>query len=191
MKHHHFLLPWIVAGATLLVGCAVPASGARTPTPTATLDATTQAYLAMLRTYFVPWARDWIAERYPPFDCGYWFISLPATQQTQQLPACRPPLVTEIAAGKTLIAQLALARPPARGQAVHAALEQGMQAVKAYDAQRLHAIDAHRVSQYVSVIRYGGPEVGVLFCTPISAINVVLVSRREAPLPQPSEVCPD
>jgi hypothetical protein len=186
MKHHRFLLLLLGAGATLLVGCAGAAPSARAPTPTATLDATTQVYLTVLRTYYVPWVQDLLDLR--DETCNYRFLQLTAAQQTQKLPMCRPGVVTEIAAGTTVIAQLAMAQPPARWQTAHAELKQAMQAAEAFDVQRLQAIDAHSVSRYVSLVS-GIPDVGQRFCNPISVFNAELVSRHADLLPEFPETC--
>jgi hypothetical protein len=172
----------------VLAGSLFTYLGSRTSTPTSkptpTVDPT-QGYLSMLQTYYVPWARDFIDER---TLCGISFASRPTAAQIQQLPTCRPPLAAEIAAGKTLIAQLATAQPPARWQAQHAALRQAMQAMDAFDTQRLQAIDAHSVSQYLSVLN-GATSVTTAFCSPIMALNVDLTARNVASLPQPAPIC--
>src|SRR5262249_61578358 len=96
---------------------------------------------------------------------------LPAGQQTQQLPQCRPILVAEIAAGKALIAQLATAQQPTRWQAAHDELQHAMQGVDAWDGQRLQAIDAGNVSRFVD-LSLDAPQVLAPFCSPIHSFNV-------------------
>src|SRR5262249_39985119 len=147
----------------------------------------TQAYLTLLQTYYVPWVQDWGQER---GQCALGFLGLAPADQIQQLPACRPLLTPELAAGKTLLAQLATAQPPTRWQAQPAALTQALQAADGYDTQRLHAIDAQSVSQYLTLANRA-PEVALRFCQPISAFNVVLVARHTVLLPQPAPTCAD
>jgi hypothetical protein len=135
----------------------------------------------------VPWAQDVARERR---CCGPDFDQLTPAQKTQQLPLCRLELVPEIAAGKTLIAQLATAQPPARWQAEHGEFKQAMQAFDAHDAQRFQAATVKSVSQYeTEALR--GPEAAVLFCHPISMFNVFLASRSEVLLtfPFPPAAC--
>src|SRR5262249_43805872 len=164
--------PWTGGLAALLGGRAAPPSGAAATTaplatPTAAVDAATQAYLTLLHSYYDPWVQDHITQR---TQCGPRFNGLPATTQQQQLPDCRPILVAELAAGKTLIAQLATAHPPARWQAAHDDLKHAMQGVDAWDGQRLQAIDAGDVSRFVNLTD-GVPQVLAPFCGPIRTIN--------------------
>src|SRR5262249_4154532 len=103
VKRSHWVAPLAVAALILLAGGADPASGAMATsapaaTPTATIDRPTQAYLTLLQTYYLPWV---LAHHQQRDTCGPDFNALPATERAQQLPACRPILVTEIAAGKT------------------------------------------------------------------------------------------
>jgi hypothetical protein len=188
------MLTAVGALAAVLVVALVAASlfahvGSRPPgpaaKPTPTLDPTTQAYLTVLQTYYVPWAQDHLQEGLQS-KCGLAFTSLPPAQQTQQLPTCRPLLVPEIAAGKTLLAHLATAQPPTRWHAAHAALDQAMQAADAWNAQRLQAIDAQNVSQYVSVVNQLPL---TMFCDPLSTFNAFLASRNAALLPAPIPDC--
>lgn len=180
-------LGWLpfVAAILLLIGCSTPPSSARAPTPTVTVDPTTEAYVGMLQTYYVPWVKGYVANR----QCSYNFTRLPLDQQTvQQVEACRPMVVTEIAAGKTLIRQLGQAQPPAQWQASHTALQQAMQGADAYDTQRLQAIDAHSVSQFVSVVT-NAPTVFGAFCSPISTLDVWFAARGATLLAQPALNC--
>jgi hypothetical protein len=155
----------------LLTACA-GGSGPSTPStsqaPTATISPDTQAYLSLLQTYYMPWERDHFQQQ---SQCGPGFDQAPPVAQALRLPDCRPVLVSELAAGKTLISQLTTAHPPASWQTAHAALRQAMQVVDTYDTQRLHAIEASNVSQFVALSN-GAPQVLALFCGPIHLINV-------------------
>lgn len=172
MKRAHWVAPLVVGVLLLLTGCATPASDATATTapaatPTATVDVPSQAYLTLLHTYYLPWV---LAHHQQRDTCGPDFNALPASDKAKQLPACRPLLVTEIAAGMTLIAQLASAQPPARWQTAHEGLKQAMQGAAAWDGQRLAAIDAHDVPHFVA-LSYGAPQVLTVFCEPIRTIN--------------------
>jgi hypothetical protein len=131
-------------------------------------------YVSLLHTYYAPWGLDIVGER---IQCGPDFVQLSPAQRPQQMQACRPLLIAEIDAGKTLIAQLATAQPPARWQTEHAELKQAMQAADTWDAQRLQAINAKNVNQYVLVVQQG-ESVGVMFCDPIDKFNAFLFSRK-------------
>lgn len=165
----HVVKGWLLITAAFLVGCGIAQSTvtATATTPTATVDSTTAAYLSMLQTFYVPWSRDHTQQRN---QCGFGFNAHTPEQQARLLPDCRPVLDTEITAGKTLVAQLATAQPPTRWQAAHDALKHALQAIDTYDAQRLQAIDAHNVTQFVN-LSGSAPQVMVLFCTPIHTIN--------------------
>jgi hypothetical protein len=184
MRLRHLSSLLIGAAILLLIGCSTSPSSARAPTPTARVDPTTQTYVKVLETYYVPWVTGYVENR----QCSYNFIRIPADQQTAQMQACRPIVATEITAGKTLISQLATAQPPAQWQDAHAALRQAMQAADAYDAQRLQMIDAQNLSQFVSVVTTA-PTVFDAFCSPVSTFNVWFGSRGATLLPQPALNC--
>jgi hypothetical protein len=192
-RHLHPRLKALEALAAVLVLVALAASlfayfGSRThgpaAKPTPTVD-TTQAYLSLLRTYYAPWALDHLSE---PKACNINFAQLPTAQQAQQLQSCRPLLIPELAAGQTLIGQLATAHPPTRWQAAHSALQQVMQAAYTYDSQRALAIDAQSVSQYLNVIQRAEGFM-LQFCNPIGTFDVYLVSHNMPLLPEPIPTC--
>jgi putative zinc finger protein len=150
----------------------------RTPTPTATQDPISQAYVDMLRTYYVP-----LAEAYQPaFDCyenligplgGNVGILTPSVVEhapSSVLDACRAPVQAELAAAQALSAHLASATPPARWQAQHAALQQSTQAIIRVASTELQGITTHDLAQYLSP---GNTlDEAALFCLPIGQINV-------------------
>jgi hypothetical protein len=172
---------------TILTASLFAYFGGRHPAATAQppIDYTTRAYLGLLDSYYVPWVLDYLQERRL---CGLPFDNLPPARQTQRLPTCPPLLRPEVAAGETLIAQLATAHPPTNWQAAHHALQQAMQAMDAFDAQRLHAIALQNVTQYASVV-VRTPE--RQFCAPVDTFNTFLRSHGAVILPQPSYVCVD
>ena len=155
-----------MALAILLVGCG-SASAAPTPTrtvtPTATIEPAAQAYLSLLRTYYVPMATANFASR----DC---FLSVRATSTAQQLATCKTPVAAELAAGQTLVIQLGNVTPPARWQAQHTALRQAMPGVVALTTTQLKAIEANDVSGYLNT-NHQAHDALLLFCDPITQIN--------------------
>ncbi|HEV2239266.1 MAG TPA: hypothetical protein VGR57_21600 [Ktedonobacterales bacterium] len=153
------------------------AGPAHMPTPTPTLDPQSQAYVTMLRTYYVP-----LADAYQPaFDCyenliaplgGNVPIMTPSVVEhapSSVLDACRAPVQAELAAAQALNAHLASAAPPSRWQSQHAALRQSTQAIISFASKELQGITTHSVALYLSP--GNGIEEAVLFCTPIQQIN--------------------
>jgi hypothetical protein len=63
-----------------------------------------------------------------------------------------------------------------------------LQEADAYDTQRLQAIDAQSVSQFVNVVM-NVPTVYDAFCGPVSTFSVWFATCGAMPLPQPALNC--
>jgi hypothetical protein len=135
------------------------------PTPTATpaLDPQSQAYVTLLRTYYLPFADADDAS----VNCWGAVKAAAQANQEQLLATCRSPEAAELALGQTLHTQLAAAAPPARWQAAHATLQQAVDGLLALATQSLAAIDAQDVSRYLDVFT----SIENQFCAPIAQLN--------------------
>lgn len=162
-----------LALAVLLVSCG-SAAAATTPTttptravtPTATIEPAAQAYLSLLRTYYVPMATA-------NADSRACYLSVRAAitaQQSSQMATCKTPMSAELAAAQTLFIQLGKATPPARWQAQHAALLQAVPGVVALTTTQLKAIEANDVTGFLST-NHQAHDALLLFCDPIAQIN--------------------
>jgi Flp pilus assembly protein TadG len=80
---------------------------------------------------------------------------------------------------------LATTQPPAQWQSAQAAFTQAVQALAAYDTQRLQAIDERNVSQFVTE-SVDAPSVMEKFCSPIARFNAGQPSASALVAPDPS-----
>jgi hypothetical protein len=132
-------------------------------TLTATQDPTSQAYVDLLRVYYVPLAQAYT----PALTC---VLNALALQTISDMVACRAPVQTEQAAAQALSAHLANATPPARWQMQHAALRAATQGLITWSTQELQAIEARSLALFAA--NYSSSiDVGAAFCDPINHIN--------------------
>jgi hypothetical protein len=133
-------------------------------TPTATPDPASQAYVDLLRAYYVP-----LAEAYTPATtCVQNALSSP--QSASEMATCQGPVQTELAAAQALSTHLASATPPLRWQRQGNALKAATQGIIALATTQLQAIAAR--SQALLGDSYtAGVDVGAAFCDPIAQIN--------------------
>jgi hypothetical protein len=135
------------------------------PTPTPALDAQSQAYITLLRTYYLPFAdADDVAA-----NCWWQVKATAIADREHVLATCRSPEAAELALAQTLHTQLAAAAPPARWQAPHSALQQAVDGMIALLTGLVAAIDAQDVSRYVDAQGLSGA--ANLFCAPIVQLN--------------------
>jgi hypothetical protein len=133
------------------------------PTPTPALDAQSQAYVTLLRTYYLPFAdADDVG-----VNCWGKVKAAAKSNQEQLMATCRSPEAAELALGQTLHAQLAAAAPPTRWQAAHAALQQAVDGLRALVTEEVAAIDAQDVGRYLDVFT----SLESQFCAPIAQLN--------------------
>lgn len=158
-----------LAFAALLAGCASARSGttlsAATPTPSA--DPATQAYVSLLRHYYVPMANANGSAK----NCFIRVEQTLARLQAGQMAHCQTPMAAELTAAQTLRAQLAETAPPAQWQAQHAALKSAVQALINLTTEQVQAIDAGDVNRFLNT---GMPVAGAVmtqFCDPIAQID--------------------
>jgi hypothetical protein len=138
-------------------------SGQGSPTPTATPDPASQAYVDLLRAYYVP-----LAEAYTPaLTCVQNALS---SQNASDMAACQAPVQTEQAAAQSLSAHLASATPPPRWQRQHDTLTAATQGIITMTTNQLQAIEAR--SQALLLASFNSAlDVGAVFCDPVAQIN--------------------
>jgi hypothetical protein len=151
----------------LLAGCSGAPSQSVTQrphvTPVPTLDAQSQAYVTLLRTYYLPVYSAGI----PAAQCA---MLVENTRKLADLLTCRPLFAAQLAAAQTLRTQLATASPPVRWQTQHTTLQQGLQEWIAFETDELAAIDAQDITRYFSVETRGGDGSDTL-CQVITQLN--------------------
>jgi hypothetical protein len=135
------------------------------PTPTATpaLDPQSQAYVTLLRTYYIP-----MADANDPAKVCWSAVIV--SKQVQYMAPCRPPTAAMLALAQTLRTQLAAAAPPARWQTQHVALQQAVDGQIALLTEELAAIDAQDLTRFLNTQDLVLHTLG-LFCTPIAQLN--------------------
>jgi hypothetical protein len=132
-------------------------------TPTPTLDAESQAYVTLLRTYYTPLVTADQAEKL----C---YIQVETTRKLSDLLPCRSPFADMVAVEQTLRTQLATAVPPARWQAQHTALQQAVQGLLGVQSDELAAIDAQDIARFLS---YNERQIDAFsaFCPIVTQLN--------------------
>jgi hypothetical protein len=149
-----------LTGVATCLSFATRPDSAPTATPAPTLDPTTQAYVHVLRTDYLPFV-DAEQQEYDRCD------KVPASQP---LAPCRPLEVAASTAGQTLLAHLTTTPPPAGWQARDTALKQAVQEAVAYNLHRIQAIDANNTIQF-QLTRSDGNAAASLLCTTILQID--------------------
>jgi hypothetical protein len=140
-----------------------PASTPIPTTPMPTLDPESQAYVTLLRTYYLPV----VTAEPPTFECYNLLVN---TRKLADLLACRGPMAAQLAAAQTLRTQLATATPPPRWQSQHTALQQAVQGFIGVQTDMLAAIDAQDITRFFS---YETRVIDVLssFCPIVTQLN--------------------
>jgi hypothetical protein len=161
----------LLAGAlALFPGCGATASHqTAVARPTPTVDAATQAYIAVLRAYYTPYETA-EGQAIEPCIIRFAFATLP--QQQQLLATCRPLEVAALTAAQAALAHLATTPPPPRWQAPDRAIKSYLQSVAAYHTARLRAIDANSVPQYESSANGSMFQAISQLCGPIQQIDI-------------------
>lgn len=154
------------------------------PTPSPTLDATAQAYITLLRTYYVPMAYANPAAR----DCISAVESAHAAQQATLMATCRAPMAAQLALAQVLLAHLTKATPPARWRTQHLALLQAVQAIIALLTEQVSAIDAHDVTRFLNTIDLATAALA-LFCAPLDQLDLGPPQLSPYLLPPDSTKC--
>jgi hypothetical protein len=135
------------------------------PTPTATpaLDPQSQAYVTLLRTYYLPV----VSANHLVADC---FTNAEGTRRLQDVIDCRSPVAEELARAQTARIQLATASPPARWQSQHTALLRAIDGLIALLTEQETAIDAQDVTRFLNT---GALVIDRLqaFCPIVSQLN--------------------
>jgi hypothetical protein len=151
--------------ATLLASHRLPgpATAPTKASPTATQDPLSQAYVDLLREYYVPLAEA----NTPALTCA---LNVLPSQSASDLAACQSPIQTEQAAAQVLSAHLASATPPPRWQTQHTTLTVATQGIVTWTTTQLQAIEAQNVARFVG---NSSPvlDEGTAFCDPIAQIN--------------------
>lgn len=147
--------------------------------PTPTLDAASQAYVSMLRRYYVPMVTATDPAQGCVGDVGY---SQPAVR-AQLMVTCRAPIETQLAAARTFSAQLAIANPPVRWRAQDAILKHATTNLIDVLTTQIAAIDARNLAQFLETADPGSQSLK-LFFNPIDQINRDL-HVGPPPLPYP------
>jgi hypothetical protein len=152
----------------------------RTTSPAA-LDPASQAYVDLLRAYYVP-----LEAAYPPaFQC---YLDVTGSQTAVDITICQAPIQAELAAAQALSIHLASATPPAQWQTVHATLRQDTQLIITVLTERLQAISANSLTQLLAASPPSGSKETVM-CDPIARINEGLPALSP-PLPSfEAELC--
>jgi hypothetical protein len=158
--------------ALLLVRCTPgqPNATRQVATSVPTVDAVSQAYVNILQTYYVPF----FDAHSKDLHCylvvhNLWIVNAPSSKVVKAMNDCRDPLAASMAAAQVLQTQLAGATPPARWQAQHTALQNGVQSYFTYIATLVHDIDTGNVDDYNNVSQ--ARRLQNSFCEPIAQIN--------------------
>jgi hypothetical protein len=159
----------------LLVSRQHASSGAVAPT----LDKTSQAYLDMLRTNYVPLAQ---ANTTAQFCVGSVGLTVLAADRLGMMQTCRAPLASELLTAHHLSDQLAHAAPPAPWRALNAALRRGTERLIPVLVTQLAAIDAQNVAQFLGTEDPASAAI-IAFQEPINQINAQI---HAGPPPAPA-----
>jgi hypothetical protein len=146
------------------------------------LDAASQAYLTMLRTYYAPLVDANITAQ----ACVRAVAMSTPDGRPQLIPTCRAPLATELAAARTFSAQLDLATAPTRWQAQHAALKRETSDLISVLATQVVATDAGNIAQLLETIDPASQALKP-FRDSITQINIQ-IHAGQPPLPAPLPV---
>jgi hypothetical protein len=132
------------------------------------LDAASQDYVGVLRTYYAPMAVDNVPAKSCLDTVGN---TLPDELGAAQLmPTCRPLVAAELTAARTFVAQLATTTPPARWRTQDVELRQATLGLIPILTAWLGMIDARDTSQIAPLEDRTSPALS-LFFDPITRIN--------------------
>jgi hypothetical protein len=166
VPHSVLAVSLLVIPVAFLVSCGAAPTGATNPAATPTLDPTAQAYVSMLRTYYVPTADANTAS----LNCFLAVQQASVGQQAQAMADCRSPFAAQLADARTLLTQLAAATPPVRWQTQHVALQQAVHGLITLLTEQLAAVNAGDVTRLM-----GAKSLAItslpLFCAPIAQLN--------------------
>ena len=132
------------------------------PTPTASLDAQTQAYVNVLQTDYLPFSQAASDEDH---QCHGPVNAAPVAQQPALIQACRPLEVSALRTAQTLLARLQVTSPPPRWRTADSELKQAIQGYIAFYTERINAINAHDVNRFVAAWQELALPVDPLFCS--------------------------
>jgi hypothetical protein len=163
----------------LLGGLLVSRQHASSGAVATTLDRTSQAYVDLLRAYYVPLAQ---ANATAQFCVGSTGNTLPAADRLGVMQTCRTPLTGELLAARNLSDQLAQATPPTRWREPHAALRRATEQLIPVLVTQLAAIDAQNVAQFLGTEDPASAAI-VVFQEPINQINAQI---HASPPPGPA-----
>ncbi|HEY7342274.1 MAG TPA: hypothetical protein VH591_15460 [Ktedonobacterales bacterium] len=172
----------------MLLGCGSGASaGSSRPkapaaTPTATIEPVTQAYLTVLRQYYMPFLGDETLEKN---RCGIpaLFGSLAVVKSLMSF--CGQFESKALASAQTLLDHLKTVTPPTQWKTADEKLKQAIQVTITFHAKKLQAINTQNAAQYKEV-NGTGPVMAGLYCDPIGQINAGLPLSSALPVPEQS-----
>jgi hypothetical protein len=158
-----------IAGVAL-ASCGTAQAGTTTPaaTPTLTLDPTTQAYVSVLRTYYVPFSKSggqeiyWCEERYAVDS---------KSQRPQDMVTCQPMELSARDDAQAALTHLGATPPPARWQQADTELKQALQLMIPYYTARISAIDANSTTQFEAAYTDLANQPSPMFCDAIRQLN--------------------
>jgi putative zinc finger protein len=149
------------------------------PTPIPTLDAQTQAYVAVLRLYYPPFVHAGDNE---PESCGFLDAATTAAQKDALMQTCRPYEEAALRAAQTLLAHLQTTTAPPRWQGADAQLKQAAQGHIAFATERIRAIDAHDAARFVAAVDQWAIPADILFCSSLERITTDLKNAGISPV---------